>query len=162
MSLKVTRAQEEIQTLKKFIENQGVEFIPELAIQDKSLLKEPCDISYQGVEYQITYGNRKLLGDMRKTNSVRDKENPNIGGPFCKIGGSPNYVREILEALKDKKNKSDKNMILLVEVYPSPSRPFFMDREELLKEHFKKNEQELGGLWQHIFVVFCNWNVQLR
>ena len=162
--LKVTRAQEEIQTLKKFIENQGIEFISELAIQDKLLLREPCDVSYQGVEYQITYGNRKMLGDIRKANHVRNKENLNVGGPFCKIGGSTNYVQEISEALKDKKNKSDKNMTLLIEVYPSPNLWFikgsslFLD----LEEHFKKNERELGGLWQHIFVVFYDCNIQLR
>ncbi|PIQ69528.1 MAG: hypothetical protein COV90_00780, partial [Candidatus Tagabacteria bacterium CG11_big_fil_rev_8_21_14_0_20_41_11] len=62
-----TREREEIQTLKRFIENLGEEFIPELAIQDRSIIKEPCDVSYKGIEYQITYGNRKLLGDIRKT-----------------------------------------------------------------------------------------------
>ena len=159
-SLKVTRPQEEIQTLKKFFENQGIKFDSELAIQDKSL-REPCDASYQGIEYQITYGNRKMLGDMRKANSIRSKENPDIGGPYCKIGGSPNYAQEILEtALESKKNKSDKNMTLLIDPYPRLGFPFSGD--SLLKEYFKENEERLGGLWQQIFVVFSGENIQLR
>jgi len=97
---KVTRAQEEIHTLEKFIKNQGMEFVPELAIQNRLLLREPCDVSYRGIEYQITYGNRKQLGDLRKVTSVRSKENPNVSESY---GGmtpylSPvDYTKEILE-----------------------------------------------------------------
>ena len=157
-SLKVTRAQEEMQTLKKFIENQGIDFVQELVIIDRSKLREPCDMSYKGIEYQITYGNRKQLGDIRKT--ISDE------GKYCGISGLPpiaDYVKEVLEtALEDKKDKSDEKMTLLIEPAYTSYGLFHEEGDVAFKKYFKDNEQRIGGLWQHIFVVFSGGNIQLR
>lgn len=163
MAQKVTRQEEEIQTLKKFIENQGEEFYPDLV--SYSGIQEPCDVSYKGVEYQITYGNRELLGDLRKTTSIRSKENPNVSESFCRIISHPpliDYAKEVLEAaLEDKKDKSDEKMTLLIEpAYTSYG--LSPEGEVVFKKYFKDNEQRLGGLWQHIFVVFLGGNIKLR
>ena len=156
-SLKVTRAQEEIQTLKKFIENQGIDFVSELAIQDGLVLREPCDASYQGIEYQITYGNRELLGNIRKTISTQ---------PFCGVIGHPSmedYVKKVLETtLADKKDKSDEKMTLLIDPAYTSYGLFSDKGDAAFKKYFKDNEQRIGGLWQHIFVVFSGGNIQLR
>jgi hypothetical protein len=163
MAQKCTRQEEEKQTLQKFLKNQGEDFCPNLVSYSK--IKEPCDVLYKGIEYQITYGNRKLLGDLRKTTSVRSKENPNVSESFCRIIGYPSlidYAKEVLEtALKDKKGKSDGKMTLLVEpAYTSYG--LFPEREEFFKKYFKDNEQRLDGLWQSIFIVFPDGNIKLR
>ena len=73
-----------------------------------------------------------------------------------------NYIKEILEtALEIKKNKSDNKMTLLI-YCAYTSYGLLFERRVLCREYFKKSEQKIGGLWQHIFVVFSDGNVQLR
>ena len=157
MSLvKITRPQEEIQTLKRFIENQGDEFISESAIQDRSKINEPSDASYCGVEYQITYGDRNKLSQLRKSIAT--------SGSYLGINSisEVTYAQGLLEdALTDKKTKSDNKMTLLIDcTYTSYGS--FLEREGMCKKYFMDNEKTAGGSWQHIFVVFPDGNVQLR
>lgn len=52
MSHVVTKQEEELQTLKKFIENSGKEF--DLSLVDYSH-SEPCDVAYKGVQLRIIH-----------------------------------------------------------------------------------------------------------
>jgi len=156
---KITRQEEEGQTLQKFLENQGEKFDP--GFVSYLGIQEPCDVSYKGVEYQITYGNRKLLGDIKRELSNQG-ESRKIDSQVVGLPPTIDYVKEILEtALKDKKDKSDGKMTLLVE--PAYTSYWSFSKEEMVFEkYFKDNEQSLGGLWQSIFIVFPDRNIKLR
>ncbi|MDD5152958.1 MAG: hypothetical protein PHS95_03150 [Candidatus Pacebacteria bacterium] len=160
---KITRPQEEIQTLKRFIENQGDKFISELAVQDRSKINEPSDVSYKGIEYQITYGDQKFLEHRRKINSIR-KGNSNVGESCVGIRSFAeiDYPKILLEtALKNKKDKSDNKTSLLIDCICTPYVSL-LEIKTICKKYFNDNEQKIGGLWQHIFIVFSCDNVQLR
>lgn len=153
---KVTREQEEIQTLERFIRNCGQVFIPGLAIQDKSKIKEPSDVFYKGTDYQITYGDREHLAKSRKAT--------NKNGTYftMRSHSKANYAEELLNvALDEKKDKSDNKMTLLVDCTYTSWLPI-SERETLCRKYFNDNIQKLRGSWCHIFVVFPDGNVQLR
>lgn len=158
MTQKITR-QEEKQTLQRFIENQGKEFYSGLAIY--SGIQEPCDVSYKGIDYQITYGDQKLIGETRRKTS---KKNGNLRGEiFCGIRNiSDTYAETLIHgALKNKKNKSsDKVTILIHCSFPGDYASIEVRRERLQK-YFAEN-QDLGGKWQHIFIIFPDGNIKLR
>lgn len=160
----VTRPEEELQTLRKFIENQGRDFIPEKAIQDRAQLKEPADVLYEGIGYQITYGDAAQLGESRKITSVRRKDNPQLSETYSNVRHivEPKYAEMCLKnALENKKNKSDKNMTLLIHCV-STSYETLENRGDLCKKYFSSNESTLGGSWEHIFAIFPDGNIQLR
>ena len=156
---KATRQDEEVQTLRKFIKNRGEIFQPNLALYRgiNPEVKEPCDISYR-VEYQITYGDTPLIGAIREKTSKGEK--------YCEIGTSPeeDYAEKLLKKpLEDKRHKSDSRITLLIDcTYASTFWYSLSERETRCKKYFIDNEKNIGGSWQHIFVVFPDWNIQLR
>lgn len=159
MAQKVTRREEEKQTLQRFIENQGKEFHPGSAIY--SGIQEPCDVSYKGINYQITYGDQKLIGEIRKTTS---KKKDNFSSEvFCTIRNiSDTYAETLIsEALKNKKNKSIDKVTLLIDCPFPGDYTSIENREKRLKKYFTEN-QNLGGRWQCIFIVFPDGNIKLR
>ena len=151
-----TRKEEELQTLQRFIKNQNELFGHEQVIQGESRLKEPADVMYKRVQYQITYGDAKKLAELRKSISNE--------GNYSAIRGivEQDYAGELIDdALKKKKNKSDKGMTLLIDcTYTSFGT--LPDRKKLCEKHFNNNGSKFAGLWQHIFVVFLDGNIHLR
>jgi hypothetical protein len=153
---KAKREDEELATLKRFIENQDKAFFKERAIQDRLKIKEPVDIFYEGELYQVTYGDAAELGRFRKeidknglTTSIRRIE-------------IDDYARVCIESALDKKrNKSDENVVLLVDCTGTSYQSYGF-REGKFKEYFNNKKSELGGLWKNIFVVFPDGNIQLR
>ena len=161
---RVTRPEEELQTLQRFVQNQGRNFFPEKAIQDRMKIKEPADVFYEETEYQITYGDTTQLASLRKVTSLRRKDDPNLSERFVAIRGlsSANYAEMCLKnALVNKKIKSDKNMILLIDCTYTSYRSL-QYRENLCKQYFNDNKLSLGGSWGHIFAVFPDGNIFLR
>jgi hypothetical protein len=159
MAQKATRREEEKQTLQKFIENQGEEFYPDLVSYLR--IQEPCDVLYKEIEYQITYGDQKLIGEMRQK-TAKKKDNL-LGEIFCTIRDiSDTYAETLIHgALENKKNKSSDKMILLIHCsFPGIYAPIEA-REEKLKKYFTEH-QDLGSKWQHIFIVFPDGNIKLR
>lgn len=152
MVQKVTRQEEEKQTLQRFIENQGEEFYLDLV--NYLGIQEPCDVLYKGIEYQITYGDQKLIGELRKKISK--------GEIYCGIRNlSESYAETFLyETLKKKKDKSNNRIILLIHCKFSGIYAPIAEREIIFKKYFTEN-QDLGGLWQHIFIVFPDGNIKL-
>ena len=152
MVQKVARQEEEKQTLQRFIENRGEEFYPDLV--NYLGIQEPCDVSYKGIEYQITYGDQKLIGELRKKTS-EDKI-------YCGIRNlSESYAETfIYEALKKKKDKSSDKVTLLIHCNFAGIYASLAEREIIFKKYFAEN-QDLGGSWQHIFIVFSDGNIKL-
>ena len=153
MAQKVTRQEEEKQTLQRFIENQGKEFCLDLV--SYSGIEEPCDVLYKEIKYQITYGDQKLIGEIREKTSK--------GEIFCGIRNiSDTYAETLIHgALKNKKNKSSDKMTLLIHCNFPGDYASIEVRGERLKKYFAEN-QDLGGKWQHIFIVFSDGNIELR
>lgn len=156
---KATRQEEEVKTLEKFIKNKSL-FQPNLVryFGVHPEVREPCDMSYEGVEYQITYGDRGKLESLRETESS-GKRYLEIFPPLPK----EDYAEVLLErALTDKRFKSDSEMTLLVDCTYGNTGYSLPEREVVCKKYFDENKETLGGLWEHIFVVFPDRNVQLR
>ena len=81
---------------------------------------------------------------------------------YCGMRSLENYPEQLIgTALKKKRGKSDDKTTLLIKCASSGYYPSINEREKEFKDYFLKN-QELGGSWQHIFVVFPNSNIQLR
>ncbi len=164
MLKKATRQEEEAQTLRKFIENKGEEFQPGLALyrgmgpEAQKPCQEPCDVAYDGVEYQITYGDTALIGKIRKKTSGDEI--------YCDIRGhsEADCAEKLLgKSFENKRYKSDDKMTLLIDcTYASTFWHSLSERESIYKKYFLDNEQRFGGLWQHISIVFSDGNIQLR
>jgi hypothetical protein len=82
---------------------------------------------------------------------------------FCTIRNiSDTYAETLIsEALKNKKNKSSDKMTLLIHCSFSGVYASIEMREEKLKKYFAEHH-DLGGSWQHIFIVFPDGNIELR
>ena len=157
MAKKVTRQEEEIQTLKKFIKNFSEIF-------DLSLVKyppqnNPSDLVYKNINYQITYGDQNLIGELRKTTSK--------GKIFCGIRNVSNdnekYVIEFIgNALKKKLNQSSNDITLLIDCgFPGIYDPNKTEKRKILQEYIQNN-QNLTGKWKNIYTVFLDCNIKLH
>jgi len=153
----VTRPQEELQTLERFVCNQGKKFYAEKAIQDRLKLREPADVLYEGIEYQITYGDRERLSERRKVMC-----NKGIYPAQILSNQLSTYADRLLRtALEDKKYKSHHEMILLIDCMTTALHPF-KAREAWCQDYFRSDKENLGGFWKRLYVVFPDGNVQLR
>lgn len=151
---KVTRQEEEIQTLERFVKNIGEKFTVKLV--SYSGIKNPDDINdvfYDGIPYQITYGDSEYLGESRKTISKK--------GIFSNIRSRPiNYCSEIIEkSLKKKNYMSGEGIILLIDCDYTGAYSL-LERKDLCKKYLLEHK-DLKGSWQHIFLVFPDGNIEL-
>lgn len=147
----VTRKEEEIQTLRKFVENLGEKFDSDLV--DYSC-DEPCDVSYKKVQYQITVGDQDLIAkkgqDMKKygrylvIRSIKDSNDPKV---------------IVEKALQKKAKKSSKLITLLIDCTTAADYPK-QEREEIFKK-YRLTHEDLRGLWESIYLVFRGQNIEL-
>ena len=147
----VTRQDEEVQTLKRFVENLGEKFDPKLIDYSKG---EPCDVSYKEIQYQITEGDQDQLAKKRKQ---IDKEGRYL---IVRSISEANNPKEIIErALEKKVYKSNNDIILLIDCISSGNYSL-QEREQSFKNYFSEN-RKLSGSWQNIYIVFSSYNIQL-
>ena len=146
-----SRKDEERHTLETFLNNRSQKLNP--ALLDYSF-PEPCDVQYDGVQYQITTGDQEVVAQKNKDISrkgnfliIRSSSQTNDGSVMLKA------------ALEKKVRKSDKNVTLLIDcVFSGNVWP------EIRETHFKNFFQEhpsLRGEWARIFVVCRGQNIQL-
>lgn len=154
---KVTRQQEEEQSLKKFIENFGETF--DLSLVECPSQNNPSDLIYKGVKYQITYGDQSLLGKIRTTTSK--------GDIYCGIRSLSNdnekYASKFIgDALKKKLNQSSNDIILLIHCgFPGIYDPNKTERNKILQDYIQNN-QNLVGKWKNIYTIFPDCNIKLH
>jgi hypothetical protein len=157
MDQKATRQQEEMQSMQIFIENCGKKFRPDLIVFPPQ--NDPCDITYKEVNYQITYGDQKLIGDIRKQTSKKKI--------YCGIRNeSGNYMKYakkfIYDALKKKLYQSSNNITLLIHCsFKGIYDPAKTERNKIFKDFIMEN-QDLIGAWQNIYIVFPDCNIKLH
>ncbi len=155
----VTRKEEEIETLEKFINNQNEKFDYDLV---KSFSENnPIDFSYKGINYQITYGDQLQLAERRKITSI--PEDDSRSKQFIGIRNlSGDWIHTFLyNALNKKRHLSGNNITLLIDCFGRGDNSSLPEREEKLKKFFSEN-QYLGGSWQHIYIVFSDGNIKLH
>ncbi len=147
----VTRKEEELQTLKRFLQNQGVKFNPNLI--DYSY-NEPCDIAYDKIQYQITAGDQNQLSKRRQ--DIQKYGHFLIIRPIAE-SNDPKVIIE--KALQKKTLKSDKVVNLLIDCTSSADYPKHL-RKIKFKEYISKHKKKCGS-WNKIFLVFRDQNIQL-
>lgn len=148
----VIRKEEELQTLKRFLQNQCVKFNPNLVDYSYS---EPCDVAYDKTQYQITAGDQDQLAKRRQDLQKH--------GQFCiirSIAESNNPKIIIEKALQKKILKSNKAVNLLIDCISSADYYPGHIREIEFKKYISEHK-ELCGSWNKIFLVFRNQNIQL-
>jgi hypothetical protein len=157
MNKKTTRQQEEVQSLQIFIKNKGKIFNSSLIEYPPQ--NDPSDITYDSNNYQITYGDQSLIGDIRKNTSK--------GKIYCEIRNVSNdeekyALKFVGDALKKKLNQSSKNIILLIHCnFPGIYDPDKTERNKILQSYIKNN-QNLVGKWKNIYAIFPDCNIKLH
>lgn len=147
----VTRQEEELQTLKRFVENKNESFSSKLVSYS---YPEPCDVAYAEVQYQITYGDQKRVSEIRKTISK--------GETYFAIRGidesnKPEVV--IKQALTGKVTKSSPSVVLLIDcTYSTTLTP---PGVEVSFKQYADENAALKGQWLDIYAVFPKINIRL-
>ena len=153
MKRKATRQDEEAHTLIKYLKNNGIGYEPLKAFWPPQ--DDPRDVSYDGIDYQITYGSQKDLANRRKITSS--------GKIFLSISGQPTDYAKIYAGipLGKKKNQADKKITLLIDC-PTPGfyDPEMIERKKIFKLFVNSNEY-LIKIWQNVFLVYNDGNITL-
>ena len=149
-SKKYTKKEVELETLMNFLQNKGINFNNSLLDKNKI---EPSDIRYDGVNYQITIGDKEQVQEMRKITSK--------GQIYVGIRNISNIFDLLLKgALTKKVVRSDKSTILLVDVFSTGNlNP--IEFENGLSKWAIANVN-LCKVWKEIYLVFRNKNVRLN
>ena len=147
---KVTQEDVELETLKKFLKNNTLEFNEALISAEKL---EPTDIRYNNVNYQITEGDGKLKRNMRRETSKGHRYVllNKVSHDFIEI--------QIKNTLKKKSIRADKNTVLLIDVF----RDGYLDPEDLKKQvsDCKKKYNKECKVWKKVYLVFSDKNIKL-
>jgi len=145
----VTQKDVELNTLKDYLHNKGIEFIDSLI---SSQTTEPTDIRYDNTNYQITIGDQEAIEERRKTISKY--------GKYVGMRDVSNIANLLLSrALAKKSISSDQNTILLIEVVTNGGRSW-----DDLKNEFNEytlTHPKLRGKWKEIYAVFPEKNIKL-
>lgn len=146
---KITQKDVELDTLKDYLHNKGVEFIDSLLEPNSG---EPTDLRYDDTNYQITIGDQEAIEERRKTISKY--------GKYVGIRNISEIADLLLtKALTKKSFSSDPNTILLIEVVSNGGR----NRDDLKKEFndYTLKHPELQGKWKEIYAVFPQKNIKV-
>lgn len=146
----ITREEEELQTLKRFLQNQGVKFNPNLI----DSCDEPCDIAYNGIQYQITTGNQDQVS--KKRQDIQKYGHFLIIRPIAE-SNDPKTIIE--KALQKKALKSDKAVCLLIDCTSSADYPKQI-RSIKFKNYISECRKQCGS-WKSIILVFRDQNLQI-
>lgn len=145
----ITKEDVELETLKKFLDNKSVIFDETLVDSNK---EEPTDIRYNGVNYQITEGDKEVVQERRKITSK--------GTQFFAMRDIRNIAELLLRGTLTKKStRSDRNTVLLVDVMSTGGRDFKSLEEEL--SAWAINNINLCNCWKEIYLVYRRANVKL-
>lgn len=145
----VTKKDVELETLKKFLKNQSGIFNDSFIGSNKG---EPTDIRYDGINYQITEGDKEAIQERRQITSKNTS--------FSGIRNTVNIAELLLRGTLEKKStRSDSNIVLLIDVMSSGGRNW----NELEKEvsAWAKNNLSLCNCWKEIYLVYRSKNVKL-
>jgi len=149
-SKKISKEEVELETLKSFLKNRELLFDSLFVDSNKS---EPTDIRYNGVNYQITIGDKEQVQRMRKLMSkelivVEIRNFANI--PDLLLSG----------ALQKKATRSDKNTILLIEASSTGGLDWPTLQAEVSK--YASGRAELCSGWKEIYLVFKDKNLRVN
>lgn len=137
-----TQEEIELETFKTFLKNKGEIFNYMLIEIEKT---EPTDIRYDGINYQITIGDKKLIEEKRKTIA---KE-----GIYVGFRNTLNIVDLILrDSLEKKSIRSDKDTTLLIEASSRGNLEWIEFEKEASK--WVSNNSHLCNGWKEIYLVF--------
>lgn len=140
----------ELDTLKNYLQNEGLEF-NDLLIDNQ--ISEPVDIRYNSINYQVTIGDKEKIEEMRRVTSKGER--------YIKIRSVSNIAELLLRgALTKKSTRSDSNTILLIEV-SSTGGLNWKDLENEVSRWASANYLLCKG-WKIIFLVFNNKNIKLK
>ncbi len=146
----VTQDDVELETLKKFLDNKSVIFNETLIDLNK---KEPTDIRYNGINYQITEGDKEAAQERLQVTSKSVL--------YFIIRDISNVAEILLRGTLDKKSiRSDSNTVLLIDVLSTGGR----DWETLDKElsAWAVQNVNLCNCWKGIYLVYRGKNVKLN
>ena len=139
----------ELETLKKFLNNQSVVFDKKLVDPSKT---EPTDIRYDGINYQITEGDKKEVQTRRQITSK--------GTTYLTIRDTTNIAELLLRSsLKKKSTRSDSNTVLLIDVMSTGGRDWDTLGKEL--SAWASQNSNLCSCWKEIYLVYREKNVKL-
>jgi hypothetical protein len=151
-SQKRTQKDVELEAFKMFLKNEGKDFDGSLISFKKN---EPTDIVYDGIQYQITIGDKEEIEERRKITSQKSI--------YCKIR-NVKYVKILIDSLLrkslDKKSlRADKNTTLLIEGWST----YFKNWNELEKEisSWVSKNYNLITVWDAVYLVFEGKNIKL-
>lgn len=148
--LKISQQQVELNTLSIFLNNQNFLFDETLIDYKK---QEPTDIRYNGINYQITEGDKMQI---QKTRQVTSKK----GNIYSTIRDTTDIIEILLgETLRKKSLRSDSNTVLLVEVFSTGGYDFDTLSKEL--STWSKLNANLCNCWKEIYLVYPNANIRL-
>lgn len=143
----------ERETLKKFISNKHIGYKESLL--EYTEIKEPCDVRYDGIDYQITEGDQEQIERRRSSSCGENKERIHV-----EIRGTSKIAEMLLcSALTKKCKKSDRDVVLLIDCSSTGNREW-KDLEKELCEYLRGN---LGicGTWKEIYAVFPQGNIRI-
>lgn len=144
-----TKEDVELETFKNYLNNRAIVFDEALIDANKN---EPTDIRYDGVNYQITEGDKEAVQECRRITSK--------GISYCTIRDINNIAEVLLRgALTKKSIRSDSNTVLLISVGSTGGRDF----ESLGKElsYWVSENITICNCWMDIYLVYSEANVRL-
>lgn len=145
----VTKEDVELETLKKFLINKSVVFDEALVDSNKT---EPTDIRYNGINYQITEGDKEAVQERRQITSK--------GIPYSTIRDVWNIAEILLRGtLAKKATRSDINTVLLIDVISTGGRDFKSLEKEL--SVWAVQNTDLCNCWKEIYLVYRGANIRL-
>lgn len=146
----VTQKNVEIETLKNYLYNNGLDFFDSLIDPETS---EPIDIRYNNINYQVTIGDKEAIEARRKVTSK--------GQAYINIRNISNIIHLLLfGTLTKKSTRSDSNTILLVEV--SSTGGLNWNDLEKQASHWARANHSLCAGWKAIYLVFSDKNIKLN
>lgn len=149
MSKVFSKEDKELSVLKIFINNKSVIFDEKLIDLNKT---EPTDIRYDGVNYQITEGDKEAVQERRNITSK--------GYSYSVIRDISDIAELLLNGTLSKKSiRSDVDTILLIEVESNG----FLDYESLgyKLSTWAVDNINLCNCWKEIYLVYRESNIRL-
>lgn len=148
-SEKATKEDIEFETLKTFLKNDGKKFNGTLIDSDKI---EPADIRYDGINYQIT------IGDKEETQTKRNITSK--GECYVNIRDTSNVMPLLLKgAVTKKSTRSDNGTILLIEV--SSTGNLGWEQLKTQASSWGKSNINICNGWKEIYLVYSDNNIKV-
>lgn len=145
----VTKEDVELETLRKFLNNRAVIFDSTLIDSNKT---EPTDIRYDGINYQITEGDKEAVQEHRRITSK--------GISYSTIRDIRDIGEVLLRGTLTKKSiRSDSNTVLLIDVVSTGGRDFKSLGTEL--SIWASENINICNCWKEVFLVYSETNVKL-